>query len=73
MFQSPDHHLNQEETMDPKGKRNDHQTHLWLPQGDLWEKLPEANRDRCRQLLGQMLQAVVQAPLQTRREDERQD
>ena len=59
--------------MDPKPKGTNHQPHLWLPQGDLWGKLPESTRDRCRQLLGQMLQAVVQARLQTRRQDERQD
>lgn len=59
--------------MVPKRKRNDLQIHLCFPQGSVWEKLPEPIRVRCRQLLGQMLQAVAQASLQEGRQDERKD
>jgi hypothetical protein len=59
--------------MVPKRKRNELQTHLWLPQQNVWEKLPQPNRVRCRQLLGQMLQAVAAAQPQNGRPDERED
>jgi hypothetical protein len=57
--------------MRPKQKTNYEQTHLTFPKKDLWEKFPEPNRVRCRELVVQVLQAVVLTPTESRRSHER--
>ena len=38
-----------------------------------WQTLPEPDRRQCRDLVGQLLRAVLQAEASTRSEDERED
>ena len=59
--------------MRPKQKTNYCQTNLVFPKKDLWEKLPELNRVRCRELVVQVLQAVVLMPTQPGRSHEREN
>jgi len=57
--------------MRPKQKTNYQQTHLAFPKKDLWEKFPQPNRVRCRELVVQVLQAVVLTPTASGRSHER--
>jgi hypothetical protein len=57
--------------MRPKQKTNYQQSHLAFPKQDLWEKFPEPNRVRCRELVVQVLQAVVLTPTASGRSHER--
>ena len=57
--------------MCPKQTTDYQQTNLVFPKRDLWEKFPESNRVRCRELIAQLLRAVVLT--QPRRFDERED
>lgn len=59
--------------MRPKQKTDYQQTNLVFLKKDLWEKLPEPNRVRCRELVVQMLQAVVLMPAQPGRSHEREN
>jgi len=59
--------------MRPKPKTDYQQTNLVFPKKDLWEKLPEPNRVRCRELVVQVLQAVVLMPTQPGRSHEREN
>jgi len=67
-----DHHLKQEQMMRPKRKTDYQQTNLVFPKKDLWEKFPEPNRVRCRELIVQMLRAVLM-PIQPERNHEREN
>ena len=51
--------------MQPKAKTDYYQTHLTFPQKDLWERFPEPHRVRCRELIVQLLRAVVLTPVPT--------
>jgi hypothetical protein len=46
-------------TMSPNRSAQYYQDKLPFPKKSLWERLPEANRDRCRKALIQLLQQVV--------------
>jgi hypothetical protein len=59
--------------MQSKPKTDYHQTNLVFPKKDLWEKFPPAHRVRCRELIVQLLRAVVLRPTQPRRHHERED
>ena len=59
--------------MQPKSKTDYHQTHLTFPQKDLWEKFPPSHRVRCRELIVQLLRAVVLTPTQPLRHHEREN
>ena len=69
---SLEHHLKQEQLMRPKQKTDYQQTNLVFPKKDLWEKLPEPNRVRCRELTVQMLRAVL-TPTPPERSHEREN
>ena len=56
--------LKKQAPMQPKSKTDYYQTHLTFPQKDLWEKFPPAQRVRCRELIVQLLRAVVLTPAQ---------
>ena len=59
--------------MCPKPKTDYQQANLAFAQKDLWEKFPEPNRVRCRELVVQVLQAVVLRPAQPGRSHERKN
>ena len=59
--------------MRPLPKTGYQQTHLAFPKQDLWVKLPQANRVRCRELIVQLLQAVVLVPTPTPSSHEREN
>lgn len=59
--------------MRPTQKTEYQQTNLAFPKKDLWEKFPEPNRVRCRELLVQVLQVVVLMPAQPGRSHEREN
>jgi hypothetical protein len=59
--------------MRPKPKTDYQQANLAFPKKDLWEKFPEPNRVRCRELVVQVLQAVVLRPAQPGRSHERKN
>ena len=59
--------------MRPRQKTDHQQTHLAFPKKDLWEKFPEPQRVRCRELIVQLLRAVVLTAVQPRRRHERED
>jgi hypothetical protein len=65
--------LKKQAPMQPKSKTDYYQTHLTFPQKDLWEKFPPSQRVRCRELIVQLLRAVVLTPAQPRRPHERED
>ena len=46
---------------------------LTFDRRERWQTLPEPDRMRCRDLLGQLLRAVLQAEAPTRSEDEREN
>jgi hypothetical protein len=45
---------------------------LTFDRRDAWHTLPEPDRVQCRDLLGQLLRAVLQAEAPTRSDDERE-
>ena len=59
--------------MRPKQSRDYQQSSLAFPKKDLWEKFPQSNRVRCCELIVQLLQAVVLAKPQDRRQNESED
>lgn len=59
--------------MYPKPKTDYHQTNLTFPKKGLWEKFPEPNRVRCRELVVQLLCCVVCNQTLTRRQSEREN
>ena len=69
---SLDLHLKHEPLMRPKQKTDYQQTNLVFPKKDLWEKFPEPNRVRCRELIVQMLRAVL-TPSQPGRSHDREN
>ena len=59
--------------MRPKQIANCQQTNLAFPKTNLWEKFPEANRLRCRELIVQMLRSAVLTSNQLERTNEREN
>ncbi len=57
--------------MRPRQKTDYQQINLAFPKKGLWEKFPEPNRVRCRELIMQLLRAVVLLPAQPGRSHER--
>ena len=55
-----------------KQKADYQQTNLVFPKKDLWQKFPQSHRVRCRELIVQLLRAVVltAAPPQSKHERE---
>lgn len=54
-------------------KRDYRQQKLAFGKKDLWEKLPEPHRVRCRELIVELLRAVVLVHREPRRKHERED
>jgi hypothetical protein len=59
--------------MRARQKTDYQQTNLAFPKKDLWEKFPEPNRVHCRELIVQLLRAVVILPVPPGRSYERED
>ena len=53
--------------------RRPQQPRLTFDRRDRWPTLPEQERCHCRELVGQLLRAVLQAAAATRSEDDRED
>ena len=53
--------------------RRPQQRMLTFDRRDRWQTLPEPERRHCRDLVGQLLRAVLQAEAATRSDDERED
>ena len=53
--------------------RRQQQRRLTFDRRDLWQTLPDPDRRRGRELVGQLLRAVLQAEAATRSEDEREN
>ena len=53
--------------------RRPQQPRLTFDRRDQWPPLPEPKRCHCRELVGQLLHAVLQAEAATRSEDDRED
>ena len=53
--------------------RRPEQRTLTFDRREQWQTLPESDRMQCRDLLGQLLRAVLQAEALTRSEDEREN
>lgn len=53
--------------------RQPEQRALTFDRREQWQTLPEPDRAQCRDLVGQLLRAVLQAEAPTRSEDERED
>ena len=53
--------------------RRPQQRMLTFDRRDLWRMLPDPERRHCRDLLGQLLRAVLQAEAARRSEDDRED
>jgi len=53
--------------------RRPKQRTLTFDRREHWQTLPEPDRRRCRDLVGQLLRAVLQAEAPTRSEDEREN
>ena len=53
--------------------RRPQQRRLTFDRRDLWQTLPDPDRRRGRELVGQLLRAVLQAEAATRSEDEREN
>ena len=53
--------------------RRPEQRTLRFDRRDQWQTLPEPDRLQCRDLVGQLLRAVLQAEASTRSEDEREN
>lgn len=58
--------------MRPEQKRSYRQRRLPFVKKGLWEKLPEPHRVRCRELIVELLRAVVLARYDAGREHERE-
>jgi hypothetical protein len=59
--------------MRPEKKRDYRQQRLAFANQALWERLPELHRVRCRDLIVELLRAVVLVRRAPRREHERED
>jgi len=59
--------------MSSKSKTDYYQTNLTFPKMGLWERFPEPNRVRCRELVVQLLRCVVCNQTLTRRQNEREN
>jgi hypothetical protein len=59
--------------MRPEPKRDYRQQRLAFGKKELWDKLPEPYRVRCRELIVELLRAVVLVHREPRREHERED
>ena len=53
--------------------RRPQQRTLTFDRREQWQTLPESDRRQCRDLVGQLLRAVLQAEASTRSEDEREN
>ena len=53
--------------------RRPEQRTLTFDRREPWQTLPEPDRTQCRDLVGQLLRAVLQAEAPTRSEDEREN
>ena len=53
--------------------RRPQQPMLTFDRRERWQTLPERDQCHCRELLGQLLRAVLQAEATTRSEDEREN
>ena len=53
--------------------RRPEQRMLTFDRREQWQTLPEPDRLQCRDLVGQLLRAVLQAEARTRSEDEREN
>ena len=53
--------------------RRPEQRTLTFDRHEHWQTLPEPDRRQCRDLVGQLLRAVLQAEAPTRSEDEREN
>ena len=53
--------------------RRPQQRMLTFDRRDLWQMLPDPERRHCRDLLGQLLRAVLQAEAARRSEDDREN
>jgi len=53
--------------------RRPQQRTLTFDRRDRWQTLPEPDRCRCRELVEQLLRAVLQAEASTRSEDDREN
>jgi len=53
--------------------RRPEQRTLTFDRREQWQTLPEREQDQCRELVGQLLRAVLQAEAPTRSEDEREN
>ena len=53
--------------------RRPQQRTLTFDRRERWETLPEKDQGQCRELVGQLLRAVLQAEAPTRSEDEREN
>lgn len=59
--------------MRPRQKTDHQQINLAFPRKSLWEKFPEPNRVRCRELIVQLLRTVVLLSAQPGSSHERED
>ena len=53
--------------------RRPQQRRLTFDRRDLWQTVPDPDRGQCRELVEQLLRAVLQAEAATKSEDERED
>ena len=53
--------------------RRPQQRRLTFDRRDLWQTFPDPDRCQCRELVGQLLRAVLQAEAARRSEDEREE
>ena len=53
--------------------RRPQQRRLTFDRRDLWQTVPDPDRGQCRELVEQLLRAVLQAEAATRSEDERKE
>jgi hypothetical protein len=59
--------------MRPEPKRDYRQQRLAFGKKELWDKLPEPSRVGCRELIVELLRAVILVHREARREHERED
>ena len=59
--------------MDDLIVRRPQQRTLTFDRRELWQTLPDSERRRCRELVGQLLRAVLQAEAPSRSEHEREN
>ena len=53
--------------------RRPQQPRLTFDRRELWETFPDSDRCQCRELVGQLLRAVLQAEAARRSDDEREE